>query len=73
MGPGELCTDRDWREEEDATLYTITLSPIGSTDASESQDGTVRLWDIETRKGVARWPGHAERMCQCTGVQMVSE
>ncbi|OAX39898.1 WD40 repeat-like protein, partial [Rhizopogon vinicolor AM-OR11-026] len=35
----------------------ITLSPNGKTVASGSNNGTVRLWDVETKKVVARWTG----------------
>jgi WD40 repeat protein len=35
------------------------LSPNSKTLASGSSDGTVRVWDIETRKVIAKWEVHA--------------
>jgi len=43
-------------------VYTIALSPNGKTVASGSMDGTVKLWDIETRKVTAKWTGHAHEV-----------
>jgi len=40
------------------TLWSIALSPNSKTVASGSRDGKVRLWDVETKKVVARWTGH---------------
>ena len=58
----------DWRDdgdgsdgggdEEETGVSSIALSPNGKTVASGSRDGKVRLWDVETKKIVARWPGH---------------
>ncbi|KAG2069224.1 WD40 repeat-like protein, partial [Suillus decipiens] len=36
----------------------IALSPNGSTVASGSSDGTMKLWDVKTRKVIAKWKGH---------------
>jgi WD40 repeat protein len=53
----------EWRDEEDeAGVWTVTLSPNGKTLASGSADGTVRLWDVEMGKVVAKWEGHSERV-----------
>ncbi|KAG1739339.1 WD40-repeat-containing domain protein [Suillus lakei] len=50
----------DWRDEGGSVgLKTIALSPKGDTIASGSIDGTVRLWDVEMRKVVRKWTGHA--------------
>src|SRR5437588_3875914 len=49
----------DWRDEGDkAEVWCIALSPNGKTIASGSSDGTVRLWNIETEKVIAKWAGH---------------
>jgi WD40 repeat protein len=39
-------------------MWSIALSPNGKTVASGSKDGTMRLWDVETEKVVAKWTGH---------------
>jgi len=53
----------DWREDGDkAEVLTIALSPNGKTVASGSMDGTVRLWDIETRKVTVKWTGHTQHV-----------
>ncbi|KAG2145845.1 WD40-repeat-containing domain protein [Suillus clintonianus] len=48
----------DWRDENNAGIQSMALSPNGKTVASGSNDGTVRLWDIETRKVIAKFNGH---------------
>lgn len=51
----------EWRDEgDDAIVRTMTLSPNGKIVASGSQEGTVRLWDVETGKVIAKWKGRAE-------------
>jgi WD40 repeat protein len=37
----------DWRDERTG-MITIALSPDGKRVISESMDGAVRLWDIDT-------------------------
>jgi WD40 repeat protein len=45
----------EWRDKGDeAGIVTMALSPNGKTLASGSNDGTVRLWDVETGKVVAK-------------------
>jgi len=48
----------DWRDGGKEGVWSIALSPNSKTVASGSSDGTVRLWDVETKKIVARWTGH---------------
>jgi WD40 repeat protein len=51
--------DEDWRDEEDnAGVRSMALSSNGKTVASGHDDGKVRLWDIETKKVIAKWAGH---------------
>ncbi|KAG2342298.1 WD40 repeat-like protein [Suillus weaverae] len=50
----------DWRDEKETAVYTIALSPNGTTVASGSRDGTVRLWDVETGKVIIKWTGHTK-------------
>jgi len=38
----------------------MALSPNGKSVASGYSDGKVRLWDVETKKVVARWTGHTD-------------
>jgi WD40 repeat protein len=46
----------EWREEGDEMkVITMALSPNGKTLATGSQAGTVRVWDIETRKVITKW------------------
>jgi len=53
----------DWLDDGDnPRVYTITLSPNGLTLASGSIDGTMRLWDVETKKAIAKWTGHTGRV-----------
>jgi WD40 repeat protein len=53
----EVDEDEDYNEEG---LWTMALSPDGKTLASGSQNGIVRLWDVETGKVVARWKEHTK-------------
>jgi WD40 repeat protein len=47
----------DWRDG-DSAVWGIALSPDGKKVASGSDDGAVRLWDIEACKVVTKWTGH---------------
>ncbi|KAG2364413.1 WD40-repeat-containing domain protein, partial [Suillus spraguei] len=38
----------------------MALSPNDGTVASGYNNGTVRLWNVETRKVIARWTGHSD-------------
>ncbi|KAG2737597.1 WD40 repeat-like protein [Suillus brevipes Sb2] len=49
----------DWRDENSGGWY-MALSPNGEIVASGCIDGKVILWDIETRKVIARWTGHTD-------------
>jgi WD40 repeat protein len=48
---------KDWRDEG-AGMNTIALSPDGKKVLSGSDDGAVRLWDIDIAKVIAKWTGH---------------
>jgi WD40 repeat protein len=50
----------DWRddEEKEAGVNSIALSPDGKTVVSGSNDGKMKLWDIEKGMVVAKWTGH---------------
>jgi len=51
----------DWRDDEDEEgVCIIALSPNGETVASGGRHGMVKLWNIETRKVVAKWTGHTK-------------
>jgi WD40 repeat protein len=50
----------DWRDGESTFTATIALSPDGKKVASGSDDGVVRLWDIDTGKVIATWTGHTK-------------
>ena len=44
------------------TVYSVALSPDGSTLASGSYDHTIRLWDLHTGKLKRTLTGHTERI-----------
>lgn len=48
---------KDWRDG-DSDVWTIALSPDEKKVVSGSEDGGVRLWDIDTGKLIAKWTGH---------------
>ncbi|KAG2338950.1 WD40 repeat-like protein [Suillus weaverae] len=52
----------DWRDGESAVMSNIALSPDGKKVVSGSQDGAVRLWDIDTCKVIAKWTGHTKEV-----------
>jgi len=53
----------DWRDDEDDEgVCIIALSPNGETVASGSRGGMVKLWNIETRKVIAKWTGHTKEV-----------
>lgn len=65
----------DWRDAGDeAHVYSMALSPSGKTIAAGTSDGTVRLWDVERRRAIAKstehtlivwticWSGDGERV-----------
>lgn len=43
-------------------MLSIALSPNSKTIASGSEDGTVKLWDVETGKAIARWTEHTQNV-----------
>ncbi|KAG0701014.1 WD40-repeat-containing domain protein [Suillus ampliporus] len=47
-----------WKDEGSGAVRAIALSPDGKKVANGSQDGAVRLWDIDTGKVVKKWTGH---------------
>ncbi|KAG2125778.1 quinon protein alcohol dehydrogenase-like superfamily [Suillus clintonianus] len=53
----------DWRDEDVQEMLSMALSPNGKTVASGSRDRTVRLWNVETRKVIAKWTGHTRVVC----------
>jgi len=51
----------DWRDKgDDKQVLTIALSPNSKRVASGSEDGTVKLWEVETGKVIARWTEHSD-------------
>ncbi|OAX39900.1 WD40 repeat-like protein [Rhizopogon vinicolor AM-OR11-026] len=56
-----------WKDDgnDHLDVERIALSPNGKTVASGSYDGTVRLWDVETKKVVARWTGEYRAVSVC--------
>jgi WD40 repeat protein len=59
----------DWRDEDsvgESNVNTIALSPDGKKVASGSDDGAVRLWDVDIGKVIAKWTRHMGRVwCVC--------
>jgi WD40 repeat protein len=51
----------DWRDGE-SKVYGIALSPDGKKVVSGSEDGAVRLWDIDTGKIITKWMGHKDKV-----------
>jgi WD40 repeat protein len=49
----------DWRDEG-SSVWSIASSPDGKKVVSGSNDGAVRLWDIDTCKVVKKWTGHTK-------------
>ena len=69
----ESCTQigDNWQDEDDeqdegdeARVLSLALSPNGTTVASGSSDGTVRLWDVKTGEVVGKWRGHTDTVWQ---------
>ncbi|KAG2060579.1 WD40 repeat-like protein [Suillus hirtellus] len=54
---------KDWRDENKVGVWSMTLSPNGKTIAVGCNDRKVRLWDVETRKVIAKWSGHISVVC----------
>ncbi|KAG2343246.1 WD40 repeat-like protein [Suillus weaverae] len=52
----------DWRDENRGGVWSMALSPNGNTVAcgSGGVDNKVRLWDVKTRKVIAKWAGHTD-------------
>jgi WD40 repeat protein len=51
---------KDWRDEENnAVVRVMALSSNGKTVASGHYGGKVKLWNVETRKVIAKWEGHS--------------
>jgi len=49
----------DWRDGE-SRVDAAALSPTGKKIVSGGKDGIVKLWDIDTRKIIAKWMGHGD-------------
>ena len=43
-------------------VVSVSFSPDGATLASGSEDGTVRLWDVASRRNIATLEGHGDRV-----------
>jgi WD40 repeat protein len=54
---GEQQMGIDWRDGESA-VHALGLSLDGKKLVSGGDDGTVRLWDFDTGKLIAKWTGH---------------
>ncbi|KAG1802549.1 WD40-repeat-containing domain protein [Suillus subaureus] len=54
----------DWWDDNNA-VRSMALSPNGKTIASGSGGGdyNVRLWDVKTKKVIAKWTGHTYVVC----------
>jgi WD40 repeat protein len=50
---------KDWRDGE-SRVSNIALSPDRKKVVSGSDDGAVRLWDIDTCKVIVKWTGHTK-------------
>jgi WD40 repeat protein len=51
----------DWKDGE-SVVRSIALSPDGKKVVSGSDDGAVRLWDIDTCKVIMKWMGHTREV-----------
>ncbi|KAG2343251.1 WD40 repeat-like protein [Suillus weaverae] len=51
--------NEDWRDENNGGVWSMALSPNGKIVASGSNNGKVSLWNVKTRKVIAKWTGHA--------------
>jgi WD40 repeat protein len=51
----------DWRDGE-SFIDSIALSLDGKKVASGSSDGSVRLWEVDTGKVIAKWTGHTNEV-----------
>jgi WD40 repeat protein len=58
----DLQIGEDWRdkEEKNAGVNSIALSPNRKTVVSGGSDGKVKLWDVKTGKVIAKWTGHTK-------------
>ena len=52
---------KNWQDGQ-SPVNRIALSPDGKMVGAGSDDGAVRLWDIETGKVIAEWTGHSKRV-----------
>ncbi len=53
-------------------VYSVSFSPDGTTLASESRDGTVKLWDVETKQNIATLDGHTDVVFSPDGTTLAS-
>jgi WD40 repeat protein len=61
----------DWQDGGSA-VNVIGLSPDGKKVARGSDEGAVRLRDVDTGKVIAKWVGHV-MSAVCVGVETVGE